>query len=269
MYCKPQNLAQLRAALYTARRNGAPYYLLGEGSNILFCDEGFDGIVLQLSDALKDICVKEDTITVGAGKKMAAVCIEAQRHALEGLAFAYGIPGSVGGAVYMNAGAYGGEMAHVLRSVTYMDEDGGLHIVPAAQLALGYRTSVFQGKPWCIVNATLRLRAGDAAAIQREMDDYMQRRRAKQPLDLPSAGSAFKRPQGAFAGALIDQCGLRGFRVGDAAISQKHCGFIVNLGNATCDEVLALAAQVAAVVKSKTGFTLEKEIRVVTTQSGH
>ncbi|MDL2324770.1 UDP-N-acetylmuramate dehydrogenase [Ruminococcaceae bacterium OttesenSCG-928-A16] len=263
LFCTPGTTQQLAAAMQAARQNGVPCYLLGKGTNVLFCDEGHHGLVIEPSAALTHIAVEGDTVVAGAGTQLANVCVAAQQNSLAGLEFAYGIPGSVGGAVYMNAGAYGGETCDVLQSVTYMAEDGTIQQLDVEQLALGYRTSIFQTRPWCILTATYKLNKGNKAEILALMQDYMGRREDKQPLDMPSAGSAFKRPPGAFAGALIDQSGLRGYQVGGAAISQKHCGFIVNMGQATCADVLQLANDVSDIVKEKTGYVLEKEIRVV------
>ena len=177
--------------------------------------------------------------------------------------FAYGIPGTVGGAVYMNAGAYGGEVKDVLQSVRYLTAEGEITEAPAAELDLSYRHSAFEENGGCILSACFRLEPGDPGAIKARMNELMAKRLDKQPLDKPSAGSTFKRPAGAFAAALIDQCGLRGYRHGGAAVSEKHCGFVVNLGGATCADVLALCDEVRAIVQEKTGYELEKEIRVV------
>ena len=204
-----------------------------------------------------------DTLTAPAGMPLGVLCMAALHAGLTGLEFAYGIPGTVGGAVYMNAGAYGGEMKDVLVSVRYLTAEGTVEELPASQLELGYRHSVFETNGGCILAATVRLAPGDPDAIAAKMNELMGRRRDKQPLDKPSAGSTFKRPAGAFAGALIEQCGLRGHRCGGAAVSEKHCGFVVNLGGATCADVLALCDEVARTVKEQTGYTLEKEIRVV------
>lgn len=263
LLCEPEDEAGLIALLGEVRRLGVRYYLLGNGSNVLFADEGFDGVVIRTSRALSSVSIEADSITAGAGVLLTRVCATARDAGLAGLEFAYGIPGTVGGAVYMNAGAYGGEMRDVLASVRFLDEEGRVRELPADQLALGYRTSVFETRPWCVLSARFSLRAGSKEEIGAAMEDYMGRRKAKQPLELPSAGSTFKRPAGAFAGALIDQCGLRGFRMGDAAVSEKHCGFVVNLGQATCQDVLRLTDEVCRIVKEKTGYTLEKEIRVV------
>ena len=268
-WCMPKDAAQLRSTLALCRANGARVYLLGNGSNTLFADEGYDGAVVDLrglnfgptAQAQPD---GSTCLTAGAGLTLGRLCAAAQQQGLAGLAFACGIPGTLGGAVYMNAGAYGGEMKDVLESVTFLDSDLAERTLPAEELALGYRTSLFEQHPdWCILSATVRLQPGDSAAILAEMQDYLQRRKDKQPLEWPSAGSTFKRPQGAFAGKLIEDCGLRGFAVGGAQISEKHCGFVINRGGATCADVVRLTDQVKAIVLQKTGYTLEREIRVV------
>ena len=211
----------------------------------------------------KDPSLTYDAVVVGADKMLSSLCMTALENSLTGLEFAYGIPGTVGGAVYMNAGAYGGEMKDVLVSVRYLTAEGESVEIPAEQLDLSYRHSIFEENGGCILSAKFHLARGNAADIRSRMDDLMARRKDKQPLDKPSAGSTFKRPVGAFAAALIDQCGLRGYRHGGAAVSDKHCGFVVNLGGATCADVLALCDEVRAIVKEKTGYDLEKEIRVV------
>lgn len=263
VFCMPATAAQLADALSIARAAGVPFYILGQGSNVLFCDEGYHGIVVCTKGVAAPPTVEGERVVAGAGATLKDICTAARDAALTGLEFAYGIPGSLGGAIYMNAGAFGGEMCNVLESVTFLDEHGTEQTLPVAELKLGYRRSIFQEKPWCILRAALRLAKGEPEEISAKMRELMQYRTDKQPLDKPSAGSAFKRPEGAFAGALIDQSGLRGFRIGGAAISEKHCGFIVNLGGATCNDVLAVADEVSAIVKDKTGYTLEKEIRVV------
>ena len=204
-----------------------------------------------------------ETLLAPAGMMLSALCNTAQKESLAGLEFAFGIPGTVGGAVYMNAGAYGGEIKDVLTAVTFLDENLHLQTLPVQELQLGYRTSIFERCSWCILEAEFTLHPGDAQEIRTAMQEYMRRRKEKQPLEYPSAGSTFKRPVGQFAGKLIEDCGLRGFRVGGAAISEKHCGFVVNLGNATCADVVSLTEQVRQIVLEKTGCTLEREIRVV------
>ena len=266
-FVRPNSPQQLCAAVAACKQYDVPYYFLGNGSNILFGDTGYRGVMLDLTAMQSDIhCerVEDDTfITVSAGCGLAKLCLFARDRALTGLEFAYGIPGTVGGAVYMNAGAYGGEMKDVLVRATILEQDGTVHEVPAEALELRYRHSRLEETGGCVLSATFRLVDGNIDAIRERMNTVMQQRRDKQPLDKPSAGSTFKRPEGAFAAALIDQCGLRGYQVGGAAISEKHCGFAVNLGGATCADVEELCRQVAAIVKEKTGYTLEKEIRVV------
>ena len=263
LFVQPQTEQQLCSAAALCKEQAVRYYLLGNGSNILFADEGFAGVVIDISALGSDIAIEGNLLTAGAGVRLASLCRAALEHGLSGLEFAYGIPGTVGGAVYMNAGAYGGEMKDVLTVVRYLTAEGEVVQASAAELDLSYRHSIFEENGGCILSAQFALQPGNAADIRAKMDELMAKRVDKQPLDKPSAGSTFKRPAGAFAAALIDQCGLRGFRHGGAAVSDKHCGFVVNLGGATCADVLALCDEVRAIVKEKTGYELEKEIRVV------
>ena len=267
-WCAPRNAAELRRILQHCRVQGVRVYLLGNGSNTLFDDAGFDGAVVDMRGLNEMKASDADTdlvrITAGAGQTLGRLCSKAQTLGLTGLEFACGIPGTVGGAVYMNAGAYGRELKDVLESVTFLDSDLQLRTLPAADLKMGYRTSLFEENPdWCILSATVVLRHGDGAVVLARMQELLGRRKDKQPLEWPSAGSTFKRPQGAFAGKLIEECGLRGFTVGGAQISEKHCGFVINRGGATCADVVALTEQVSRIVRDKTGFVLEREIRVV------
>jgi UDP-N-acetylmuramate dehydrogenase len=263
LFVRPADAAQLAAAVAACRENGVPYYLLGNGSNILFSDEGFRGAVIDLTGMDAPLRIDGCTITAPAGCSLINLCRFAQKNSLAGLEFAYGIPGTLGGAVFMNAGAYGGEISNVLLDAQVLRPDGSIVTAGAGELQLSYRHSAVEEKGLCVLSARLRLETGNSAHIAQNMEELMGRRRDKQPLDKPSAGSTFKRPEGAYAAALIDQCGLRGYRVGDAAVSEKHCGFVVNLGQATCADVLRLCDEVAGIVKEKTGYTLEKEIRVV------
>ncbi len=263
LFVQPETEEQLCRVIALCRELQIRYYLLGNGSNILFADEGFAGAVIDISTLRTGIRMSGQTITAGAGVRLSALCKAALAQELTGMEFAYGIPGTVGGAVYMNAGAYGGEMKDVLVSVRYLDTDGKIIQAPAADLDLGYRHSVFEENGGCILTADFCLQKGDPQEIRAKMEDLMGRRIEKQPLDKPSAGSTFKRPAGAFAAALIDQCGLKGLRHGGAAVSEKHSGFVVNMGGATCADVLALCEEVRTVVKEKTGYDLEREIRVV------
>lgn len=267
-WCAPKSAEQLKELLRCCKEHGARYYLLGNGSNTLFADEGFDGVVIDLRSINPPLQVEKHpdgaSLTVGAGMTLGRLCAEAQKLCLTGLEFACGIPGTVGGAVYMNAGAYGGEMKHVLETVTFLDYTLSLRTLPVSDLQMGYRTSIFEKNPaWCVLSATVRLKNGNSGEILAQMQEYLARRHEKQPLEWPSAGSTFKRPQGAFAGRLIEECGLRGFSVGGAQISEKHCGFVINKGGATCADVVALTEKVRQIVLDKTGFVLEREIRVV------
>lgn len=269
LFVMPRDEDQLCQTVQFCKQAEIRYYLLGNGSNILFADEGFRGAVIDVSAEAAGMGLSiyqnadGDYISAPAGLKLSELCKFALQHGYTGLEFAYGIPGTVGGAVYMNAGAYGGEMKDVLTTVRYLAAEGEVRKVPAAELDLRYRHSIFEENGGCILSAQFHLQPGNAADIRAKMDELMAKRVEKQPLDKPSAGSTFKRPAGAFAAALIDQCGLRGYRHGGAAVSDKHCGFVVNLGGATCADVLALCDEVRAIVKEKTGYDLEKEIRVV------
>ena len=245
------------------KESAIPYFILGNGSNLLVGDGGYRGAVIQIYKNMSAVTVEGTEITVQAGALLSSVAAAAKNAALTGFEFAGGIPGTMGGAVVLNAGAYGGEMKDVLTVVRYLTAEGEVVQASAAELDLSYRHSIFEENGGCILSAQFALQPGNAADIRAKMDELMAKRVDKQPLDKPSAGSTFKRPAGAFAAALIDQCGLRGFRHGGAAVSEKHCGFVVNLGGATCADVLALCDEVRAIVKEKTGFDLEKEIRVV------
>lgn len=265
--CIPKNREQLSCLLSSLRKMQINHWFVGNGSNLLISDEGLKGVVILLdSDFDGEILISNTVLEAPAGKKLSSVCAAACRAELTGLEFAWGIPGSVGGAVYMNAGAYGGEMKDRLIWVEYLDLDGNIQRVPAEKLNLSYRHSCFMEQEYqgvCIIRAAFSLEKGEQAAIQAEMDRIIGQRKEKQPLDLPSAGSTFKRPQGAYAAQLIDQCGLRGFTVGGAQVSTKHTGFVVNIGGATCQDVLELARQVKECVKEKTGFELEMEVRLL------
>ena len=265
--CIPKNREKLSCLLSFLRKMQINHWFVGNGSNLLVSDEGLKGVVILLdSDFDGEILISNTVLEAPAGKKLSSVCAAACRAELTGLEFAWGIPGSVGGAVYMNAGAYGGEMKDRLIWVEYLDLDGNIQRVPAEKLNLSYRHSCFMEQEYqgvCIIRAAFSLEKGEQAAIQAEMDRIIGQRKEKQPLDLPSAGSTFKRPQGAYAAQLIDQCGLRGFTVGGAQVSTKHTGFVVNIGGATCQDVLELARQVKECVKEKTGFELEMEVRLL------
>ena len=263
--CVPKDRQQLRELVGFVQREGVDSWYIGSGSNLLVSDEGLNGVAILLDSSFDgEIEVDGTVLLAPAGKKLSAVCAAACAAGLTGLEFAYGIPGSVGGAVYMNAGAYGGEMKDRLIWVEYLAPTGEIVRLEQEQLSLSYRHSRFmeegmQGS--CIVRAAFGLQRGEKAAIQSEMDRILNQRRQKQPLEYPSAGSTFKRPQGAFAAQLIDKCGLKGFTVGGAQVSEKHAGFVINTGKATCADVLELTRQVRECVQEKTGYLLELEVR--------
>ena len=263
--CAPKDRQQLRELVGFVQREGVDSWYIGNGSNLLVSDKGLNGIAILLDSGFDgEIEVDGTVLLAPAGKKLSAVCAAACAAGLTGLEFAYGIPGSVGGAVYMNAGAYGGEMKDRLLWVEYLAPTGEIVRLEQEQLSLSYRHSRFmeegmQGS--CIVRAAFGLQRGEKAAIQSEMDRILNQRRQKQPLEYPSAGSTFKRPQGAFAAQLIDECGLKGFTVGGAQVSKKHAGFVINTGKATCADVLELTRQVQECVQEKTGYLLELEVR--------
>ncbi len=263
-YIKVGNLGMLSTLLKECEKAGADYMILGNGSNVLVDDEGIRGVVFRLDGEFRQIAlVEEDTIFCGAGATLASLCKFALSCGLGGLEFAWGIPGTVGGAVYMNAGAYGGEMKDVVYSVAYMTPGGVIGRTEKDDLNFGYRTSVFRASKNIITGVTLRLKKDDPEKIREKMDDFMQRRSSKQPLELPSAGSVFKRPQGNYAGALIEQCGLKGKSRGGAQVSEKHAGFIVNKGNAKAADVKNLIREVQTAVYDQTGYNLECELIIL------
>lgn len=256
---KAKNEDELKSVLNITRDNNTPYFILGKGSNLLVSDKGIEGVVISL-DGLDDITIDGDTVICGAGASLRAVCLAAQKASLSGLEFAYGIPGTVGGALYMNAGAYGGEMSQVVTSATAIDDNGKIIEFSLSDMKLGYRTSIFKNTDLIITSVTFKLKYGDIIKIKADMDDFFARRRDKQPLEFPSAGSTFKRPEGYFAGALIEQNNLKGVSVGGAQVSEKHAGFVINTGNATCNDVLLLIKKIKDVVKNADGVDLEPEV---------
>lgn len=257
----PKTIEQLKTAILLCKEQNVPYMMLGKGSNLLISDKGIAGAVIHITPALgKMELVGENSIVCGAGVSLSALCNFAKDNSLTGLEFAFGIPGSVGGAVYMNAGAYGGEMKDVIKSVTFMNENGEIKTYSGEELEFSYRHSVFSGKNDVILFAEFSLSHGDKDKIEECMTETMGRRKAKQPLDFPSAGSVFKRPEGYFAGTLIESCGLKGYTVGGAQVSEKHAGFIINIGGATCEDVMALVDYVRNTVQKEHGVLLEPEI---------
>ena len=259
----PKTPEEVAEVVRFCHEHAQPYYVLGNGSNLLVSDEGYRGLVLQLYRNFNDIQVNGETITVQSGAMLAAVARTAYQTGLTGLEFASGIPGTIGGAVVMNAGAYGGEMKNVLKEVTVLTKEGEVLVIPAKALELGYRTSVIPKNGWIVLGAVLQLKKGDQEQILARMEELKEQRITKQPLDLPSAGSTFKRPEGYFAGKMIMDAGLRGFTVGGAQVSEKHCGFVVNRGNATAADVWELICEVKRRVKEMTGVELEPEVKLL------
>ncbi len=242
-----------------AKKYGVPYFILGKGSNLLVSDSGIEGAVISLS-AMCGVSVSGETITCGAGAPLTALCVAARDAGLTGIEFAFGIPGSVGGALFMNAGAYGGEMSQVVLSAECVDRDGNVVVIGRDDMALGYRTSIFKQNGFIITSVTVGLKKGDITKIGAEMQELMGRRKDKQPLEYPSAGSTFKRPVGNFAGALIEKNNLKGVGVGAAEVSVKHAGFVINKGGATCEDVKALMKKIQQTVLENDGVRLEPEV---------
>lgn len=260
----PRGEEELRQILRLAHQEGVSPFFLGKGSNLLVADEGVDRFLIKLAGGLDHLSWDGETgLTVGSGVTLTQAAVFAAGHGLTGLEFAHGIPGTLGGGVFMNAGAYDGEMAQVIDWVDCLDETGQPHRLGKEDLELGYRQSIFSHRPWLITRAHLTLTRGEEGAIRAKMADLAQRRRSKQPLEFPSAGSTFKRPVGHFAGGLIEQCGLKGKAVGGAQVSEKHAGFVINTGKATCQDILALIRLVRATVFRETGVMLEPEVRLL------
>lgn len=261
LFIAPPTEDALEHVVQLCRQHEVPLFPLGNGSNLLVSDAGIRGVVLHVA-ALNSITIQDSNIVCGAGAKLSDVCIAAQQHGLTGLEFAYGIPGSAGGAAFMNAGAYGGEMKDVVLRTEHLGREGRGSLCGDA-LEYGYRHSAYSCGGRVITGMTLRLTPGNGDAVLAKMQELLQRRRDKQPLELPSAGSVFKRPTGYYAGTLIDSCGLKGRRVGGAMVSEKHAGFIVNAGGATCEDVCRLIEQIQQTVLERTGVSLECEVKVV------
>lgn len=243
------------------KESGIPYFILGNGSNLLVGDGGYRGAVIQIYKNMSSVTVEGTEIIAQAGALLSSVAAAAKNASLTGFEFAGGIPGTMGGAVVMNAGAYGGEMKDVLTEVTVMDDEGEIITLPADKLELGYRTSIIKTAGYIVLEAKLQLKEGDPEVIRETMKDLTIRRTTKQPLEYPSAGSTFKRPEGYFAGKLIMDSGLAGYQVGGAQVSEKHCGFVINAGGATARDVRTLMDDVRDVVYKKYGVTLEPEVK--------
>ena len=260
----PETVQELKAVLDACKKADTPWYVIGNGSNLLVSDEGFPGVIISTEkfDTLK---IEGTTLTAGAGVILSKAANLAYRSGMTGLEFAAGIPGSIGGACVMNAGAYGSEMKNVLKSVTVLNGEGDVVVLPAEELELGYRTSVIAKAGYLVLEAEMELCKGDPEAIKAVMDDLAFKRKDKQPLEFPSAGSTFKRPEGYFAGKLIEDAGLKGFSVGGACVSEKHAGFVINKGDATATDIYRLCKQVEAKVLEQFGVQLELEVKLLGT----
>ncbi len=257
---KINNKEQLKKLVPYLQITGQKYFILGNGSNLLVGDRGYSGIVVKLDDGNGSITVEGERMKVSAGTLLGKAAMEAKENSLTGMEFASGIPGTIGGAIVMNAGAYGGEMKQIVESVEVMNREGEILVLDNDTMEFGYRTSVIKSRPFVILETVLALKKGDKEEIGAKMEDLAKQRREKQPLEYASAGSTFKRPEGYFAGKLIMDAGLRGFSIGGARVSEKHCGFVINSGNATAADIREVIEEVQQCVKAKFGVALEREV---------
>ena len=260
-FLMPDKGEEVGRVIKICKEKEIPYFILGNGSNLLVGDGGYRGAVIQIYRNMSSVTVEGNEITAQAGALLSAVAAAAKNASLTGFEFAGGIPGTIGGAVVMNAGAYGGEMKDVLTEVTVMNAEGDIFTLPTEELELGYRTSIIKTAGYIVLEAKIRLKEGDPEVIRETMKDLTIRRTTKQPLEYPSAGSTFKRPEGYFAGKLIMDSGLAGYQVGGAQVSEKHCGFVINAGDATARDVRTLMDNVRDIVYKKYGVTLEPEVK--------
>ena len=262
-FVMPTCAEEVQKVISLCKEQNVPYTIIGNGSNLLVGDKGIRGVVIQLFKSMNNMELNGNVITAQAGCSLAQIANAAAGKSLTGFEFAAGIPGTLGGAVVMNAGAYGGEMKDVLVSATVLDEEGNVVTLSADELELGYRRSIFNKKNYILLDATIELKEGNEDEIRAYMMDLRQRRVDKQPLEFPSAGSTFKRPEGYFAGKLIQDAGLAGFTVGGAQVSAKHCGFVINAGGATAADIVELMKQVSDKVEELNGVPLEAEVKMV------
>ncbi len=263
IYIEPSGVEELKQVLDICREENVAYTIIGNGSNLLVGDGGYRGVLISFGKPFAQVTIEGAQVRTGAGALLSAVAKQVLNASLTGFEFAAGIPGTIGGAVVMNAGAYGGELCQVLREATVLTPEGEVKTLPAEELELGYRTSCVQKNGYIVLEAVLQLQPGNADDIRAVMDALASKRREKQPLEYPSAGSTFKRPEGHFAGRLIQDAGLRGFRVGGAQVSEKHCGFVINRDHATSAEILSLCRQVQEKVKAQFGVELELEVKLL------
>ena len=262
-FVKPGNADEVAAVIAVCREYNIPYFILGNGSNLLVSDDGYRGMIINIMDNMDSVTVDGRIITAQAGAMLVRVSVMARDNALTGLEFASGIPGTIGGAVYMNAGAYGGEMKNVVKTVRAIDEYGRIYELDSEKMDFSYRHSIVEERKLIVLEVTLELEHGSREAIDDRMKELAEARRSKQPLEYPSAGSTFKRPEGYFAGKLIMDAGLRGYSVGGAQVAEKHCGFVINKGGATASDVVELIRDVQHDVDDKFGVTLEPEVKML------
>ena len=261
LFVAPENTDEIKKLIAICKEEEVPYFILGNGSNLLVSDKGYRGVIIQLYRSFGQITLKENEIHAQAGALLSGIAAMAREASLTGFEFAGGIPGTLGGAVVMNAGAYGGEMKDVLKEVTVLTPEGEVVTLQARELQMGYRTSIIKESDYIVLEAVISLKKGDQDEIKSRMQELAGMRSSKQPLSYPSAGSTFKRPEGYFAGKLIMDSGLRGYQVGGAQVSEKHCGFVINTGNATAKDVTTLMADVQRIVMEKFGVKLEPEVK--------
>ena len=260
-FVTPQTVEEVSKVIEACTQENVPYYIVGNGSNLLVSDKGYEGVIIQIYKQMNQVEVEGTQIRAQAGALLSMIAKRALDAELTGFEFAAGIPGTLGGACVMNAGAYGGEMKDVLQSVTVLTDKGEVKVLAKEELELGYRTSVIAKKGYIVLEAVIELQKGEKEAIQTVMDELKEKRVTKQPLEYPSAGSTFKRPEGYFAGKLIQDAGLRGFQVGGAQVSEKHCGFVINKDQATASDVMNLMNQVSDKVYEAFGVRLEPEVK--------
>lgn len=262
-FLQPTTLEEIRHAMKVCKEENLPYYVIGNGSNLLVTDKGYRGAIIQIYKNYDFVKIEDTIVEAGAGVNLGALAKKIAKNSLQGFEFAAGIPGTLGGALYMNAGAYGGEMKQVVQSVTLLNEQGEIETLLAKDLEFGYRYSVFHKKNYIALSARMNFEKGKEERIEQEISMLNRKRREKQPLEFPSAGSTFKRPEGYYAGKLIMDAGLKGYTIGGACVAEKHCGFVINKENATFEDVQKLIEHVQKVVYEKFGVHLEQEVRII------
>lgn len=261
---EPTTVDEIKEIINFAKENNMKYYIIGNGSNLVVADEGIDGIVIKLSSKFADIKVNGEEIEATSGVSMPYTAVVAKNNSLSGFEFASGIPGTIGGGIKMNAGAYGGELSDIVKSITYLDKNGEIKTIENSDAKFGYRDSIFKRNSNLVVlSAVFKLKKGNKTEIEKIMKENNESRKAKQPIEMPNAGSVFKRPEGHFVGPMIIECGMQGYSVGGAEVSKKHAGFIVNTGNATCKDIIDLIEEIKKKVYDKFQVNLEVEIQFI------